>query len=109
MTFYRCEELLRLKHLLLQALNQSYSAPPTDPTATTDPSAPSHPAPTPLPTMALAGPYLPSAASSLLPHQRILITQLKGPHGTDIINAVLSSLSKHKCSVDDFMFARTTR
>ncbi|KNE59998.1 phosphoserine phosphatase SerB [Allomyces macrogynus ATCC 38327] len=48
-------------------------------------------------------PWFPPAA--LLPSQRVLIT-MSGPHGTDIIAALLECISKANLRVDDFSFAR---
>jgi hypothetical protein len=44
-------------------------------------------------------------SSPLQPNQRVLVS-LSGPHGTDIIGAVLDSVSKHNCVVEDFMLSR---
>ncbi|KAJ3008979.1 hypothetical protein HKX48_008224 [Thoreauomyces humboldtii] len=41
----------------------------------------------------------------LLPQQKLLVT-MTGPHGTDIIDAVLESLALHGCEVDDFVLSR---
>ncbi|KAF7728567.1 hypothetical protein EC973_005971 [Apophysomyces ossiformis] len=39
------------------------------------------------------------------PNQKVLVS-LSGPHGTDIIGAVLECLARHPCTVDDFMLSR---
>ncbi|KAI9144788.1 HAD-like domain-containing protein [Paraphysoderma sedebokerense] len=43
--------------------------------------------------------------ASLLPSQRILIT-LSGPHGTDILSALLSCIAAYNCKIEDFSFSR---
>jgi len=45
------------------------------------------------------------APASMLPNQKILIS-MQGPHGTDIIGAVLECLSKHNCPILDFALSR---
>lgn len=49
------------------------------------------------------GNWFPPAA--LLPQQKVLVS-LSGPHGTDIIGAVLESASKYNCEVEDFTLSR---
>ncbi|KAM3583001.1 Phosphoserine phosphatase [Umbelopsis sp. WA50703] len=44
-------------------------------------------------------------SSPLQPNQKVLVS-LSGPHGTDIIGAVLDSIAKHGCVVEDFMLSR---
>jgi glycine cleavage system regulatory protein len=39
------------------------------------------------------------------PNQKVLVS-LSGPHGTDIVGAVLDCLARHPCDVDDFMLSR---
>ncbi|KAG0171783.1 hypothetical protein DFQ30_000390 [Apophysomyces sp. BC1015] len=39
------------------------------------------------------------------PNQKVLVS-LAGPHGTDIIGAVLECLARHPCTIDDFMLSR---
>ncbi|KAI8376813.1 HAD-like domain-containing protein [Blakeslea trispora] len=39
------------------------------------------------------------------PNQKVLVS-LAGPHGTDIIGAVLTCLSRHPCEINDFMLSR---
>ncbi|KAI8981032.1 HAD-like domain-containing protein [Pilobolus umbonatus] len=39
------------------------------------------------------------------PNQKVLVS-LSGPHGTDIIGAVLDCLARHPCQIDDFMLSR---
>jgi glycine cleavage system regulatory protein len=39
------------------------------------------------------------------PNQKVLVS-LSGPHGTDIIGAVLDCLARHPCNIDDFMLSR---
>lgn len=39
------------------------------------------------------------------PNQKVLVS-LSGPHGTDIVGAVLDCLARHPCNVDDFMLSR---
>ncbi|KAJ3202887.1 hypothetical protein HK099_001704, partial [Clydaea vesicula] len=43
--------------------------------------------------------------NSLLPNQKILIS-MNGPHGTDIIGAVLQCVSKYNLPVEDFVLSR---
>ncbi|RUS14261.1 HAD-like domain-containing protein [Endogone sp. FLAS-F59071] len=44
-------------------------------------------------------------SNTLLPNQKVLVS-LSGPHGTDIIGAVLSCVAQHNCDIEDFMFSR---
>ncbi|CAO3662564.1 unnamed protein product [Rhizopus stolonifer] len=39
------------------------------------------------------------------PNQKVLVS-LSGPHGTDIVGAVLDCLARHPCDVEDFMLSR---
>lgn len=39
------------------------------------------------------------------PNQKVLVS-LSGPHGTDIVGAVLDCLARHPCDIDDFMLSR---
>ncbi|CAO3616405.1 unnamed protein product [Cunninghamella blakesleeana] len=39
------------------------------------------------------------------PNQKVLVS-LSGPHGTDIVGAVLECLARHPCAIDDFMLSR---
>ncbi|ORX61516.1 phosphoserine phosphatase serb [Hesseltinella vesiculosa] len=39
------------------------------------------------------------------PNQKVLVS-LSGPHGTDIIGAVLTCLARHPCTIEDFMLSR---
>ncbi|KAI9248633.1 HAD-like domain-containing protein [Sporodiniella umbellata] len=39
------------------------------------------------------------------PNQKVLVS-LSGPHGTDIVGAVLDCLARHPCNVEDFMLSR---
>ncbi|RCH95355.1 hypothetical protein CU098_010881, partial [Rhizopus stolonifer] len=39
------------------------------------------------------------------PNQKVLVS-LAGPHGTDIVGAVLDCLARHPCEIDDFMLSR---
>lgn len=39
------------------------------------------------------------------PNQKVLVS-LSGPHGTDIVGAVLDCLARHPCNIDDFMLSR---
>lgn len=39
------------------------------------------------------------------PNQKVLVS-LSGPHGTDIVGAVLDCLAHHPCDIDDFMLSR---
>ncbi|CAO3619411.1 unnamed protein product [Cunninghamella echinulata] len=39
------------------------------------------------------------------PNQKVLVS-LSGPHGTDIVGAVLACLARHPCAIDDFMLSR---
>ncbi|KAI8388529.1 HAD-like domain-containing protein [Radiomyces spectabilis] len=39
------------------------------------------------------------------PNQKVLVS-LSGPHGTDIIGAVLGCLAQHPCHIEDFMLSR---
>ncbi|KAI8361775.1 HAD-like domain-containing protein [Choanephora cucurbitarum] len=39
------------------------------------------------------------------PNQKVLVS-LAGPHGTDIIGAVLDCLARHPCDINDFMLSR---
>ncbi|KAI8984787.1 HAD-like domain-containing protein [Mycotypha africana] len=39
------------------------------------------------------------------PNQKVLVS-LSGPHGTDIVGAVLSCLARHPCDIDDVMLSR---
>lgn len=41
----------------------------------------------------------------IVPNQKVLVS-LSGPHGTDIVGAVLDCLARHPCNVDDFMLSR---
>ncbi|KAI8588307.1 HAD-like domain-containing protein [Geranomyces variabilis] len=43
--------------------------------------------------------------SSLLPQQKLLVT-MTGPHGTDIIDAVLENLATYNCEMHDFVLSR---
>ncbi|KAI8909380.1 HAD-like domain-containing protein [Powellomyces hirtus] len=43
--------------------------------------------------------------STLLPQQKLLVT-MTGPHGTDIIDAVLENLATYNCEMDDFVLSR---
>lgn len=39
------------------------------------------------------------------PNQKVLVS-MSGPHGTDIVGAVLDCLARHPCDVEDFMLSR---
>lgn len=39
------------------------------------------------------------------PNQKVLVS-LSGPHGTDIVGAVLDCLARHPCDIEDFMLSR---
>ncbi|ORZ25753.1 HAD-like domain-containing protein [Absidia repens] len=39
------------------------------------------------------------------PNQKVLVS-LSGPHGTDIVGAVLECLARHPCAIEDFMLSR---
>ncbi|RCH97888.1 hypothetical protein CU097_009061 [Rhizopus azygosporus] len=39
------------------------------------------------------------------PNQKVLVS-LSGPHGTDIVGAVLNCLARHPCDIEDFMLSR---
>ncbi|GAA5795139.1 HAD-like domain-containing protein [Helicostylum pulchrum] len=41
----------------------------------------------------------------IVPNQKVLVS-LSGPHGTDIVGAVLDCLARHPCNIDDFMLSR---
>ncbi|KAI8067945.1 HAD-like domain-containing protein [Gongronella butleri] len=41
----------------------------------------------------------------IAPNQKVLVS-LSGPHGTDIIGAVLTCLARHPCTIEDFMLSR---
>ncbi|CAO3659205.1 unnamed protein product [Umbelopsis ramanniana] len=93
----RAEKLSALKQSLMYELSQQHLQPHDN-------------TPVPSPVMmrsrssnTKSATALPS--SPLQPNQRVLVS-LSGPHGTDIIGAVLDSVSKHNCVVEDLMFSR---
>ncbi|KAI9288337.1 HAD-like domain-containing protein [Umbelopsis sp. AD052] len=93
----RAEKLSALKQSLMYEMSQQHLKPQDN-------------APFPSPVMmrsrssnTKSATALPS--SPLQPNQRVLVS-LSGPHGTDIIGAVLDSVSKHNCVVEDLMFSR---
>ncbi|RUS32421.1 HAD-like domain-containing protein [Jimgerdemannia flammicorona] len=70
------------------------------------------PSATPTPLSARRSPFSPTLLpastfppTTLLPNQKVLVS-LSGPHGTDIIGAVLSCVAQHNCDIEDFMFSR---
>ncbi|KAI9099484.1 HAD-like domain-containing protein [Phlyctochytrium arcticum] len=105
--FYRSEELSTLKKRLMDHVS-----------GTSSPAGNRTPIPPPSPividqglsisinTPTSAHPpknYFPPA--SLLPHQKVLVT-MTGPHGTDIIGAVLENLARYNCEIEDFVLSR---
>ncbi|KAJ3189514.1 hypothetical protein HDU85_003145 [Gaertneriomyces sp. JEL0708] len=101
--FYRAEELSLLKKRLMDAVSGSgshsgTSAPPS-PMVTSEGLA----LPSPLLSNVPKNAWFPPAA--LLPQQKVLVT-MSGPHGTDIIGAVLENLARHNCEVHDFALSR---
>ncbi|KAJ2959525.1 hypothetical protein NQZ79_g5035 [Umbelopsis isabellina] len=95
----RAETLSALKQSLMYELSRRQ----VDPSETVTPASPVMMRSRSSNTSRSATADLPS--SPLQPNQKVLIS-LSGPHGTDIIGAVLDSVAKHDCVVEDFMLSR---
>ncbi|KAI8827086.1 HAD-like domain-containing protein [Fimicolochytrium jonesii] len=104
-SFYRSETLSKLKQQLIDQLSgvaaggTHTSSPPASPVLTRQGLS----IPGPKPTATQKDGYFPP--SSLLPQQKLLVT-MAGPHGTDIIDAVLENLATNNCEMEDFVLSR---
>ncbi|TPX71811.1 phosphoserine phosphatase [Spizellomyces sp. 'palustris'] len=103
--FYRSEELSSLKKRLIDEVSGTSSPlihtpnPPPSPIVTDKGLS----FPSSIGSQTQSRSWFPPA--SLLPQQKVLVT-MTGPHGTDIIGAVLENLARYKCEIDDFVLSR---
>lgn len=97
----RAEKLSLLKQTLMNEINDQNLHDVVPPTSLPPPSSSLRKAPLSVPTSSST--TFPSNA--LLLNQKVLVS-LSGPHGTDIIGAVLSCVAQHSCDIEDFMFSR---
>ncbi|RKO83933.1 hypothetical protein BDK51DRAFT_13715, partial [Blyttiomyces helicus] len=105
--FYRSTLLASLKKRLIEQV----SGTPQSPTGVLTPQSPIMTDGNPFfsaatqaaRTSAPKGSWLPPA--SVAPSQKVLVT-MSGPHGTDIIGAVLDSIARYDCHIDDFALSR---
>ncbi|KAJ3282830.1 hypothetical protein HK104_010690 [Borealophlyctis nickersoniae] len=101
--FYQSETVLRLKKRLIEEVSGTT---PSSTNGVTTPTAGEGQETAPglsLPIQPSRGTWFPPA--SIGPQNKVLVS-MSGPHGTDIIGAVLDCVARHKCNVDDFVLSR---
>ncbi|KAL0079166.1 HAD-like domain-containing protein [Phycomyces blakesleeanus] len=99
LSFVKAEQLTNLKQTILSSINHDAHAAVLAPSSITSPIMARSRSPYKLTPSNALPPAL------LGPNQKVLVS-LSGPHGTDIIAAVLECLARHPCTIDDFMLSR---